>query len=209
MMSPRRLLPFASSSLSACVVAVVAVCSISLASAQQERHGRGYKPPPPTATVVVTVHKAANEKPMANASVIFRAMRNDETTANLEMKTDPDGHASLDLLEVGSHVTVQVIAGGFATYASDFDLTPDGKQVLVRMQRPRAQVSVYGQDTDRPAELTPGVQEHQVKGAQPAAPAQVSPAPAGSTPLKAVTPVPVPSATPGSSTVPSTPGAPQ
>ena len=187
---------------------------LPLALAQQEHHGRGYKPPPATATVVVTVQKAANEKPMPNASVIFRAMRNDETTANLEMKTDPDGHASLDLLEVGSHVTVQVIAGGYATYASDFDLTPDGKQVLVRLQRPRAQVSVYGQDTDRPAELTPGVQEHQLKGSQPGSPSQAVPAPsqsapAGGTPLRTVTPVPVPSGTPSSSTVPSTPGTPQ
>lgn len=134
-------------------------CLSLTGEAQQEKHGRGYKPPPPTAQVVVTVEKGFNEKPFPNASVIFRAERDEKITANLETKTDPDGRASLDLLEVGSHVTIQVIAGGFATYATDFDLTPDGKQILVKLQRPRAQVSTYTADQDKPAMVQPGVQE--------------------------------------------------
>ncbi len=186
---------------SGCLVAA-SVMALPRAGAQGEKHGRGYKALPPTATVVVTVEKAANEKPLSNASVIFRAVRNDETSANLEMKTDPDGHASLDLLEVGSHVTVQVIAGGYATYASDFDLTPDGKQLLVKLQRPRAQVSVYGEDKDRPAEVQPGVQER--PKASSGAPAGVPAAiPSPTSPLK--TTPPVPAAAPGSSTTPSAP----
>lgn len=199
-------------------------CVLSLAvGAQQEKHGRGYKAPPPTATVQVTVEKAANEKPLANASVIFRAVQNDDVTANLEMKTDPDGHASIDLLEVGSHVTVQVIAGGYATYASGFELTNDGKQILVKLQRPRAQVSVYGENADKPAESHPGVQEHPraassvphpsvsvpSAGAAPA-PTSVAPgAPSNTAPLKTTPPVPTPEAAPGSSTAPSAPGSPQ
>lgn len=128
--------------------------------AQQEKHGRGYKAPPPTAEVAVVVEKSFNQKPMANASVVFRAVRDGRITANLETKTDPDGKAALDLLEVGSHVTVQVIAGGFATYATDFDLTKEGKQVMVKLERPRAQISNYDDGQDRPAAASPGVQEH-------------------------------------------------
>lgn len=177
------------------------------ASAQQERHGRGYKPPPPTATVVVTVEKGFNGKPYPNASVIFNAVREEQSDAHLEMKTDTDGKASMDLLEVGSHVTVQVLANGFATYATDFDLTPDGKQILVKLQRPRAQVSAYGDDSDRPATAPPGVQEHRPDAGKPqSAP---SPAPASPTaPLQTTPPANPPAATPASP-APATPGTPQ
>lgn len=149
------------------LLAVLPIALLNHAGAQQPRHGRGYKPPPPTATVVVTVEKGFNGKPMPNASVIFHAVRDEQTAGNLEMKTDPDGKASIDLLEVGSHVTVQVIANGFATYATDFDLMPDGKQLLVKLQRPRAQVSEYGDGSDRPAQVQPGIQEHRPDAGKP------------------------------------------
>ena len=170
-------------------------------AAQQEKHGRGYKPPPPTAEVIVKVEKAFNQKPFPNASVIFRAMRNDKVTASLETKTDPDGKASLDLLEIGSHVTIQVIAGGFATYATDFDLTPDGKQLLVKLERPRAQVSQYSDNEDRPAPVQPGVQEH----LKPAPATAVPPAPSSPTgPLQTTPPADTPA-----NTAPGKPGNPQ
>jgi hypothetical protein len=129
--------------------------------AQQEKHGRGYKPPPPTAEVSVLVEKGFNSKPFPNASVVFHATREGKVTANLETKTDPDGKATLDLLEVGDHVTIQVIANGFATYAADFDLQGEGKQLLVKLERPRAQVSHYNDNVDRPATVQPGVQERE------------------------------------------------
>ncbi len=172
-------------------------------SAQQERHGRGYKPPPPTAPVVITVEKEFNGKALPNASVIFRSTRDEATNGNLEMKTDPQGRATMDLLEVGSHVTVQVIANGFATYATTFELTADGKQVLVKLQRPRAQVSAYDDGHDRAAEAHPGIQEHE-KGSGPTS---VPPAGASPTaPLNTTPPLNAPAAVPGS---PATPGTPQ
>ena len=155
--------------------------------AQQERHGRGYKAPPATAEVTVIVEKAFNEKVLPNASVVFRASRDGKIIANLETKTDPEGKASLDLLEVGSHVTVQVIAGGFATYAADFDLTDAGKQVLVKMQRPRAQVSEYENTGDRPSAIQPGVQEHRAPASPPPTSSPTTPL---QTPPPAVTPPP-------------------
>ena len=189
------------------------------AGGQGEHHERGYKAPPPTATVKVTVEKATSGKPLPNASVIFRAVRNDEEPSNLEMKTDPDGNASLDLLEVGSHVTVQVIAYGYATYASSFDLLSGGKEVLIKMQRPRAQISVYGESVDRPAEVAPGVQERpQSPGKSPApvAPAAATPvapaaAPAIPTTPKNTLPAPAPetSAPPSSPSPQGTPPPPQ
>jgi hypothetical protein len=132
-----------------------------VAGAQSDQHGRKFKPLPPTAHVVITVEKGFNGKPLENAAVIFHSIREGKEDANLEVKTDPDGKAAIDLLEVGAHVTVQVIAGGFATWATEFDVTPDGKELLVKLQRPREQVSTYTPaNDDKPAPVTPGVQEH-------------------------------------------------
>ena len=179
-------------------LAVISLGCLSLAGgAQQEKHGRGYKPPPPTAEVAVVVQKAFNQKPMANASVVFRATRDGKITANLETKTDPDGKAVLDLLEVGSHVTIQVIAGGFATYATDFDLTDQGKELTVKLERPRAQVSQYTNGGDRPATVQPGVQEH------------MRPAPATATPPPPVSPTAPLQTTPPANTPATQPGSPQ
>ena len=187
------------------------VCSFLPAIAQQEQHGRGYKPPPPTATVVITVEKAFNSKPMPNAAVIFRAVRNDTDDGNLEMKTDPDGRASIDLLEVGSHITVQVVADGYATFASEFDLTSAGKQILVKLERPRAQISTYGDDRDQPTQVQPGVQE---RHAAPQASSTAAPPPPSSptAPLQTTPPANTPATAPGNSTTPgssTTPASPQ
>lgn len=177
-------------------------CLSVAGGAQQERHGRGYKPPPPTAQITVTVEKGFNQKPLPNASVVFRAERDGKLTGNLETKTDPDGRASLDLMEVGSHITIQVIASGFATFATDFDLTGDGKELLVKLQRPRAQVSQYGESGDRPAQSQPGVQER-------AKPTTASPAPASPTaPLQTTPPADTPATQP-STDAPQKPGTPQ
>jgi hypothetical protein len=143
------------------VMAIVVAVSVA-AGAQQEVHGRKFKPLPPTAHVVVMVQKGFNGKPLENAAVIFHSTLNGKEDANLEMKSDPDGKAVIDLLEVGAHVTVQVIARGFNTFATDFDVTADGKEVLVKLERPQSQVSTYVDNTGKPAQVTPGVQEHVV-----------------------------------------------
>ena len=137
---------------------------ISWAAGAPQEHGRKYKAPPPTAHVVVTVLKGFNDRPFANAGVVFHATRNGKDEGNLEIKTDPEGHATIDVLEVGSHVLLQVIANGFATYATEFDLAPDGKELLVKLQRPRAQVSTYADNDGKAAQGQPGTQERKIPG---------------------------------------------
>lgn len=129
---------------------------------QEEQHGRKWKPMPPTAHIVVTVEKGFNGKPLENAAVIFHAVRDGKSDGNLEVKTDPDGRATIDLIEVGSHVTVQVIAPGFATAAKEMDVDGPNKELLVKLQRPRAQVSTYVDNDGKAAQMAPGIQEHDV-----------------------------------------------
>jgi hypothetical protein len=152
---------FRSRSLPLVIAATAGFCMLSV-SAQEPAHGRKYKPLPATAHVVVTVEKGFNSKPLPNVAVVFHAVREGHDDGNLEIKTDPDGRAAIDVLEVGSHVTLQVIARGFATYSTDFDLTSDSKEMLVKMQRPRAQVSVYEDNDGKDASVKPGTQEHAV-----------------------------------------------
>ena len=128
--------------------------------AQREEHGRNYKPLPPMVHVQITVLKDFNGKPFPNAGVVFHAVRNGRNDGNLEVKTDPDGRATIDVIEQGSHVTLQVIARGYATYATEFDAEGEEKAFTVRLQRPRAQVSVYEDNEGKAAQVKPGVQEH-------------------------------------------------
>jgi hypothetical protein len=142
-------------------MACVALLAGMAVAQDTSKRGRKYKSPPVTAHIEVLVQKA-NGKPLMNAAVIFHPVKDGKDDGNLEMKTDPDGKAAMDLLEVGAHVTVQVIARGFNTFATDFDVTKDGKEILVKLQRPASQVSTYVDNTGKTAVVTPGVQEHVV-----------------------------------------------
>ncbi len=97
---------------------------VSAAGAQSEVHGRNWKPLPPTAHIEVTVVKGFNGKPLPNAAVVFHAVRDGKNDGNLEVKTNPEGKAIIDVIEVGSHVTVQVIAGGFADEVAGGEADP-------------------------------------------------------------------------------------
>jgi hypothetical protein len=134
---------------------VVCVC----ASGQDEKHGRKYQPPPATAHIVVAVQKDFNGKPLVNAAVVFRASKDGKDTGYMEVKTDSHGNATMDFIEAGSHVTVQVIAGGYATDAEEFDVTAADKNLLVKMKRPQAQVSEYQDNSGKSSTTEPGVQE--------------------------------------------------
>jgi hypothetical protein len=160
----------------------MALAIISVAGAQTDGHGRKWKPLPSTAHIVVTVVKGFNGKPLPNAAVVFHAVREGKDDGNLEVKTDPEGKATIDVIEVGSHLSVQVIANGFATFAQELDVDGPSKAIEVKLIRPRAQVSQYEDNDGKAAQVKPGVQEppHPVKSLPQAAPSPSSAPPAGS-----------------------------
>jgi hypothetical protein len=155
-----------------------------------QKHGRKYKPPPETSHIEVIVLKGFNKKPIMNAAVIFHPIKDGVDEGTLEVKSDPEGKATIDVIPMGSQVRVQVIANGFETYAEDYTITEATRQITVSMVRPRAQVSAYIDSTGKPAQLQPGVQEpvRPKKTAPPAAPpsnaapSTTTPAPSSSTP---------------------------
>ncbi|HTV09736.1 MAG TPA: carboxypeptidase-like regulatory domain-containing protein [Candidatus Aquilonibacter sp.] len=149
-------------SLSAGVLAAAAVPAL-----HAQEHGRKWQPPPPTASVVVNVVRAFDGKPYENAGVVFHAVRNGKDDGNLEVKTDPDGNARIDVLEVGSHVLVQVIATGYATAATEFDLPADGKHLSIKLRRPQAQVSAFEDNDGKLSQTQPGTQERVIPKSPP------------------------------------------
>ena len=152
-----------------------AACSPGWSSDTSQKHGRKYKAPPETSHIEVLVTKQASGKPVANAAVIFRATTPDgKDDGNLEVKTDPDGEAVIDVINRGSRVLVQVFANGMATYAENFQVDEASRTLRVALTPPQEQVSAYEDNTGKSSSRTWGVQEPRTPpktGATPAAPA--------------------------------------
>ena len=141
-----------------CVTALVAASSL-LAQDSPKSRGRKYKPPPETSKITVQVTKKSNGKPIMNAAVIFNPFKDGKDIGNLEVKTDPDGKATIDIIPTGSLVRVQVIANGFATYAEDYQVDEPTREIAIAMLRPQEQVSSYTDNTGKDSSRKPGVQE--------------------------------------------------
>lgn len=155
-----------------------------LAQDDSSYRGRKYKAPLPTSHVEVIVRKKFNGKPIMNAAVIFDSTLNGKDEGNLEVKTDPDGKASIDVIPTGSTVRVQVIATGFATFAQEYLVDGSAKSIDVAMLRPQEQLSNYEDNSGKSASRKPGVQEPVRPPAAPPAnpPATTTPPPATAAP---------------------------
>lgn len=110
------------------------------------KRGRKYKAPPATSHVVVTVLRGTTGKPLSNASVIFHPLEEGHDDGNLELKTDDDGKATLDLLETGSTVRIQILADGWQTFGQDFKVDKNDMAIQVKLNRPVGQYSIYKKD---------------------------------------------------------------
>jgi hypothetical protein len=97
------------------------------------KRGRKYKAPPPTAKIEVTVIRATNGKPVENASVIFHPLTDGRNDGNMELKTNEDGKAVMELLAVGSDVRLQILAPGFQTYGEDYKVDKENLAIEVKL----------------------------------------------------------------------------
>jgi hypothetical protein len=123
------------------------------------KRGRKYKSPPPVARIEVSVLRDQNGKPIENAAVIFHTMKD---AGNMELKSNEDGKAVIDVLPIGETVRLQIIAKGFQTYGQDYKIDKSELAIEVRMKRPGEQYSIYkdhpddskndNQDKDKPKE---------------------------------------------------------
>lgn len=115
------------------------------ASAQTSKRGRKYKAPPPTSRIEVSVLRDVDGKPIENAAVIFHLVGE---KGNMELKSNYEGKAVIDVLPINSSVRLQVIAKGFQTYGEDFSIEKDQMAIEARMLRPGEQYSIYKAHSD-------------------------------------------------------------
>ena len=125
----------------------------------RQYRGRKYKAPPETSKIEVTVVKSFNKKPIDGAHVIFHPQKDGKDEGFMELKTHQDGKAVIDVIPQGSQVTIQVLADGFATYAQDYVVSEPNRAITIAMERPKAQVSTYVDNGDKPSQRKPGIQE--------------------------------------------------
>lgn len=104
---------------------------------------RKYKTPPPSSRIEITILKGDNGKPVENAAVIFHPVEGDRDKGSLELKTNEDGKAIIDVIPIGDTVRLQVIAHGFQTYGQDFKVDKEEMSMEVHLKRPRSQYSIY------------------------------------------------------------------
>ncbi len=116
-----------------------------LLHAQESGRGRKYKAPPPVSHLSVTVTRASNGKPVENAAVIFHAIHEGKDQGNMEVKTNEDGKATLDIIPLGDEVRLQVFKAGFQTYGETFTNDAPTREFAVKVKPPGGQYSTYKQ----------------------------------------------------------------
>jgi hypothetical protein len=92
----------------------------------------------------VVVLRSYNGKPVRNASVVLHPVNKDgkQSKSGLELKTDPDGKASLDSVPYGK-LRIQAIAPGLQTYGDDVEINQPEQQITIKMNKPQEQYSIY------------------------------------------------------------------
>jgi hypothetical protein len=135
-----------------CVLPALLVLLLSslTAGAQQKSSNRGrkFKMPPPTARIEVTVVRDVDGKPIENSAVIFHAMEGEKDRGNMELKTNENGRAVIDVMPIGDVMRLQVIAKGYQTFGDDYKVDKDRLSIAIRLKRPGEPYSVYKKHPD-------------------------------------------------------------
>jgi Carboxypeptidase regulatory-like domain len=100
----------------------------------------------PLATLNFLVLRDENGKPIRNAAVVMHPVGENGKPGRggLELKTDPEGKASYEGVPYGK-LRVQVLAPGFQTYGEDYEIVQPTMDITIKLKRPAAQYSIYGQ----------------------------------------------------------------
>ena len=98
----------------------------------------------PVSSVRFVVVRDSDGKPVKYAQVVLHSVnrKGKPSKEAMELKTDADGHASLDGIPYGS-VQVQVLAKGFQTFGEDYEVKQAALEITVKLKRPAGQYSIY------------------------------------------------------------------
>ncbi|HEY3928169.1 MAG TPA: hypothetical protein VGL89_07335 [Candidatus Koribacter sp.] len=96
-----------------------------------------------TSDVTFQVVKKDGGKPVRNAAVILHPVGKDgnQSRRGSELKTDKDGNTQITVPY--GKVRIQVIAPGFQTYGEDFEFNEPQKRIVIKLNPPGEQYSIY------------------------------------------------------------------
>jgi hypothetical protein len=180
--------------LSLATLGISAAPAFSQSSSDDAGWSRKFKVPPPSAHIEVTVTKAFNGKPVEDAAVIFHPIEGDKDKGVLELKTNEDGKAIIDVIPIGDTIRLQIIAHGYQTYGQDFKVDKAQMSMEIHLKRPGAQYSTYDQNSSSKPAPSPS----------PDNPSTDKPSGSGNPPPASGTP-PAPDANSGSNPQPTPP----
>jgi len=117
--------------------------------------GRKYQAPPPSATIRVTVLRDSDGKPLENVAVIFHPLEGERDHGIMELKTNEDGKAVIDVIPIGDTIRMQVFGKGYQTYGEEYKVDKAEISKEVRLKRPSGQYSIYKNNTGGKQESGP------------------------------------------------------
>jgi len=125
-------------------VAIAWMLSMGLLFLRSNASGKQPKYVEPVAQLSFLVLRDANGKPVRNAAVVMHVVgkHDKQERGGVELKTDADGKASFEGIPYGK-LRVQVLATGFQTFGSDYDVNQPTVEITIKLKRPEGQYSIY------------------------------------------------------------------
>ena len=134
------------------VLAVLGLVLMSLTAGAQQKtpdRGRKYKAPRPPRALrspwCATSTASPSRMPPSSST-----MKGERDKGNMELKTNEDGKAVIDVLNIGYTVRLQIIAKGFQTFGDDYKIDKPQIAIDIRMKRPGGQYSIYMDHPEKP-----------------------------------------------------------
>ncbi|MDT8070890.1 MAG: carboxypeptidase-like regulatory domain-containing protein [Terriglobia bacterium] len=126
------------------IVAVLLLLGISFAQKNKKKKDESN-----ASNLKFSVVKASNGKPVQFAAVILHPVDKDgnQESGGVNLKTDMEGKTSFPGVPYGK-LRVQVIARGFQTYGQDFDISQPSQEIVIKLDPPAHQYSIYGDDNN-------------------------------------------------------------
>ncbi len=104
----------------------------------------GDKKDQPASDLTIKVVKASTGKPVRYAAVVLHPVnaKGKQESGGLNLKTDLEGVTTYSGIPYGK-VRIQVIVPGLQTYGQDFEIDQPQKEIVVKMEPPQKQYSIY------------------------------------------------------------------
>jgi hypothetical protein len=127
-----------------CILVCVLLLALAAFAEKKPENQSEKKSEDQYAELSFSVVKADNGKPVRNASIVLHPVdkKGKQESGGLQLKTDSEGRTSFNSVPYGK-LRIQVIARGFQTYGEDFDINQPKHDIVVKLNRPKEQYSIY------------------------------------------------------------------